>query len=193
VWKGLYNHYAKRPKTVLLDHWDQDTPWDWTYQIEAWLEDLGDEFDISRYVQNESPTEALEREKSPPSIKKVRRVPFTQWLAATDRLETFVITHRETYGYAILDMFARGTRVACPAPLLPSHFKDRFHFDTFRTKDDLIKLLRTRPNELDLSRNRAGLSDWDDLVELIDQRFQDLLSRRYRKSLSRPVGRLLGR
>ena len=193
VWKGLYNHHAKRPKTVLLDHWDQDTPCDWTYQIEAWLKDLAYEFDISRYVQNESNTRALGREKSPPYVKEMRRVPFAQWLAATDRLETFVITHCESYGYAILDMFARGTRVACPAPFLPSHFQDKFHFDTFNTKDELVRLLRTRPNELNLIRNRAGLTDWDDLVELIDHRFQNLLNRGYRKSLSRTVGRLLER
>jgi len=120
-------------------------------------------------------------------------VPFAQWLAATDRLETFLITHCESYGYAILDMFARGTRVVCPAPFLPPHFQDKFHFGTFNTKNELIKLLRTRPNALDLIRNRAGLTDWDDLVELIDHRFQNLLDRGYRKSLSRTVGRLLER
>jgi hypothetical protein len=157
VWKRLYNQCAKCPKTVLIDHWDQNTPSDWTYQIEGWLQDLVPEFEISRYVQNENNTGAPRRVKSLPYVKEIRRMPFAHWLAVTDRLETFVMTHSESYGYAILDMFARGIRVLCPAPFLPRHFKDKFHFDTFNTRDELITVLRTQPNELKLIRNRAGL------------------------------------
>lgn len=109
-------------------------------------------------------------------VKEMRRMPFAQWLTATDCLETFVMTHRESYGYSILDMFARGTRVLCPTPFVPSHFKDRFCFRAFDTKDELIgQLCAPPPDPLELARNRAGLTDWKRLVELIDNRLQNLL------------------
>jgi hypothetical protein len=54
VWKELYNQSAKCPKTVMIDHWSQDTECDWTARIEAWLADFATEFHISRYVQYEN-------------------------------------------------------------------------------------------------------------------------------------------
>jgi hypothetical protein len=118
-------------------------------------------------------------------------MPFSEWLAATDRIETFVMTHRESYGYSVLDMFARGTRVLCPAAFVPRHFKDGFYIDTFEMRGDLIEQLRLPPDPLQLAANRASLSRWEDLVTLIDDRFRQLLRRqhqkRYRPSLNRAV------
>ncbi|PYK92193.1 MAG: hypothetical protein DME36_14265 [Verrucomicrobia bacterium] len=194
VWKKLYNQCAKCPKTVLIDHWSQDTPCDWTYQIEEWLENSAQEYCISRYVQHENDTTAPEREKKILTyLKQMHEVPFAQWLAQTDRLETFIMTHYESYGYAILDMFARGIRVLCPTPFLPPHFKEKFHFETFSTKNELIALLRTPPDALKLINNSAGLTDWGDVARLIDDRFQNLLRRRFQNLLSRGLQSLLSR
>jgi hypothetical protein len=97
------------------------------------------------------------------------------WLAQTDHLETFIVTHLESYGYALLDMFARGTRVLCPAPLVPPHFGGRFHIDTFECREDLVGLLRRPPDPAALARNRAGLTDWSDVATMIDARVRWLL------------------
>jgi hypothetical protein len=141
---------------------------------------LANEFDISRYVQVERRnTPARDGSKDLPGVREIRRMPFAQWLAATDRLETFLMTHRESYGYSVLDMFARGTRVLCPRPFVPLHFRDRFHFGTFETSDELLDQLRTPPDPRKLAENRAGLGSWKDLVSLIDDRFQKLLHHRY--------------
>jgi hypothetical protein len=188
VWKSVYTQRAKRAKTVLIDHWDQNTPCDWTHQIEAWLKEVAHEFEISRYVQNETNERAPGHEKTEPNVNEIRRMPFRQWLEVTDCLETFVMTHRESYGYAVLDMFARGTRVVCPRPFLPPHFRDKFEFETFNTKDELIVVLRTPPSAVNLMRNRTSLTDWHELVRMIDARFQNLLSRRCKSFLS-PVWR----
>lgn len=176
VWKALYSQCTKCPKTVLIDHWAGGGRYDWTYKIEAWLQNVAEEFCISRYVQDENDREEPERlTKIPPFFKQIHRMPFMQWLAETDRLETFVMTHSESYGYAMLDMFARGVRVLCPTPLLPVHFRDRFHVDTFNSQDELIGLLRKPPDPLTLRENMAGLIDWSDVVRLIDDRFRRLL------------------
>jgi hypothetical protein len=190
VWKQVYNYAEKSPKTILIDHWDQDTPSDWTLEIEKWIQEFSPEFHIARYVQDGDRPILQGGEKSS-ETRQLRRAPYSEWLAATDRFETFVMTHRESYGYAVLDMFARGTRVVCPTPFVPSHFKDRFFIDTFDTKQELVEILRRRPDPLKLIKNKFGLSDWIDVVKLIDDRFQVLLSNRYRSSL-RTIERLLG-
>jgi hypothetical protein len=191
VWKRVYNHAEKSPKTILVDHWDQDTPSDWTLEIERWMRELSPEFRITRYVQDEDEQRILQGREKFSATRQLRRAPYSEWLAATDRFETFVMTHRESYGHALLDMFARGTRVVCPTPFVPPHFKDRFSIDTFDTKQGLVEILRQRPDPLKLMKNKLGLSDWIDVVKLIDDRFQALLSDRYRNSM-RTIERLLG-
>jgi hypothetical protein len=191
VWKQVYNYAEKTPKTILIDHWDQDTPSDWTLEIEKWIRELSPEFHITWYVQDGLDRRMLQGGEKSSETRRLPRAPYPEWLAATDRLETFVMTHRESYGYGVLDMFARGTRVVCPTPFLPSHFKDRFYIDTFNTKQELVEILRQRPDPLKLIRNKFGLSDWFDVSKLIDDRFQVLLGNKYRNSL-RTVGRLLG-
>lgn len=178
IWKRLYVQRSKQPKTVLIDHWDQNTRYDWTYRIEAWMENLEAEFEIVRYVQHETKWALGQDGSCLARAKIIRRAPFKQWLEATDLLETFIVTHCESYGYAILDMFARGTRVLCPAPLLPDHFSHEFEFDVFENEDQLLTLLRTPPNSLSLSKNSAGLTDFGELVRRVDERFRILLGDR---------------
>jgi hypothetical protein len=191
VWKQVYNYAEKSPKTILIDHWDQDTPSDWTLEIEKWMRELSTEFDITRYVKDERDPRILRGGEKSPETRQLHHAPYSEWLAATDRVETFVMTHRESYGYAVLDMFARGTRVVCPAPFVPPHFKDGFHIDTFETEQELVEILRQPPDPLRLIENTFGLSDWPDVVRLIDARFQVLLSHKYRSSL-KTIERLLG-
>lgn len=95
-----------------------------------------------QYVQQEEDRRIVQGGEKSSVTRQLYHSPYFQWLAATDRLETFVMTHHESYGYAILDMFARGTRVVCPTPFLPPHFKDGFYIDTFDTKDELVEILR---------------------------------------------------
>lgn len=189
VWKQAYSYAEKTPKTILIDHWDQDTPSDWTLQIQNWIQELSPEFRITRYVREGD--RGILRDEESSETHQLRRGSYSEWLAATDRLETFVMTHRESYGYAVLDMFARGTRVVCPTPFVPQHFKDGFYIDAFETKQELVEILRLQPDPLKLVKNRLGLSDWIDVVKLIDDRFQLLLSKKYR-NYRRTVGRLLG-
>jgi hypothetical protein len=172
VRKSVYRYSRKQPRSVLIDHWDQDTPSDRTDQIEGWLLDAMHDLHVVRYVQSDR-EHGVARDK--PNLKEFRRAPFLEWLAATDQVETFVVTHRESYGHAILDMFARGTRVACPSDFLPRHFGERFHFDTFDTKHELIEILQTRPDPSKLMKNREALTDWCEAVESINRRFEVLL------------------
>jgi len=190
VWKEVYKQVEKTPKSILLDHWDQDTPSDWTIKIEEWMRDLSSDFDITRYVQNHGDRRIGSRQEMPSEIRYLRRAPYSQWLAATDHFETFVMTHRESYGYAALDMFARGIRVVCPKQFVPPHLRARFHVDTFDTNEELVNILRQPPDPRKVAENKDRLSDWPDVVNLIDRRFQSLLSRRYRESLRR-FGRVL--
>jgi hypothetical protein len=175
VWRELYSNQPKIPGSVLLDHWTQSSSYDWTDRIEAWLEPVATEFTCSRYVQDENGDDDPDREARIRSyLHKLARAPFRQWLADTDRVETFVMTHVESYGFAILDMFARGIRVLCPAPLLPPHFKP-FHIDTFNDGDELISLLRTRTDARKLDENRARLTGWDDIARMVDTKCRELL------------------
>lgn len=172
--RALYRQSVKTPRSVLIDHWGGAN--DWTFTIEEWLKDLGNDFSVWRYVQDEGdPYNQGSLREVPPYLKQISRMPFPEWLAATDTLETFVMTHSESYGYALLDMFARGIRVLCPKPLVPRHFRATFHIETFNNKDELVTLLDTRPDVLKLVENRTHLTDWDDVAQAIDSRFRRLL------------------
>lgn len=175
VFKEAYSQIEKVSQAILLDHWDQDTPSDWTFQIEEWICDSLPEFDVTRYVQSAADRRILEGDHRSSEMWQLPRLPYRRWLAETDHLETFVMTHRESYGYAVLDMFARGTRVACPRPFVPPHFHRRFHFDTFETKQELLEILREPPDPDTLKRNRVNLTDWSEVVQLVDERLQALL------------------
>lgn len=154
----------------------------------AWLQNATHGFDISRCAGTTRLHTAHPDATS--EVRAIPHLPFVQWLAATEHMETFVMTHRESYGYALLDMFAREIRVLCPTPLVPPHFKGRFHIEAFSTQKELVELLRKPPDPHRLRMNRQCLTEYNDLVRLIDQRVQILLRAESIRRSARAVARL---
>lgn len=175
IYKMLYQNVPKIPKSIMVDHWQADNSWDWTYKIEEWLKEVKDEFNIYRQVQDEPSVEVGERQsRISPYLQQLKQLPFPEYLKATDTLETFIVTHYESYGYGILDMVARGIRVAAPDTFMHSQYAD-LYMPKFSDQQSLLKILRTPPDQEGLKSNIRKLTDYSEVVRIIDDQIRRML------------------
>jgi len=175
IYKQLYQNVPKIPKSIMVDHWQVDNNWDWTYKIEKWLKEVKDEFNIYRQVQDEPSVEVGDRQaRISPYLKQLKQLPFPEYLKATDTLETFIVTHYESYGYGILDMIARGIRVVAPDTFIHSQYAE-LYMPKFSDKQSLLNILRTPPDEEGLKSNIRKLTDYSEVVRIIDEQIRRML------------------
>jgi hypothetical protein len=78
-----------------------------------------------------------------PHEKTLFPVPFDEYLKQTNRVETFIVTHRECYGYNVIDMLARGIRVVAPEGFLHPTLTNRFKIPVFWNAEELQKIVRS--------------------------------------------------
>lgn len=133
----------KTPKSVLLDYKPHFEP-DMTEQIAGWVAPLAGEYSFSRIVIPDHVTHPYET--------RIPRTHYRGYLDQTARFEKYVVTHRETYGFSVIDMAARGTLILAPAdcPHIPEGQRDFLRpcliddlvVQTFRTRDELLDLIR---------------------------------------------------
>jgi hypothetical protein len=175
IYKKLYQNIPKITKSIMVDHWQADNNWDWTYKIEEWLEEMKDEFMIYRQVQDEPSVEVGERQaRISPYLKQLKQLSFLEYLKATDTLETFIVTHYESYGYGILDMIARGIRVVVPDTFIHTQYAD-LYMPKFSDKQSLLNILRTPPDEEGLKSNIRKLTDYSEVVRIIDEQIRRMI------------------
>jgi hypothetical protein len=136
------SYYANEPKekTILIDHGmirHKGTEKEWTFRVSDWLEPLKDRYKILRTVQDP------EYEVPTPHEVAFPTVPFTEYLKLTNHVESFVITHDETYGYQVIDMIARGIRVVTPEGFLHRDLVKLFQIPTFKSGEELRAILES--------------------------------------------------
>lgn len=167
--KNVLSPLLKLPKTVLVDHcWDEyvGTDKDWTHRIDNWVKDLvEDGYTIYRMTKFEDDVELVKKYETP-----IATAVYPEYLNSTALIANFVVTHNESYGYGLIDMAVRGTRVMAPRGFIPKFMKQSLDVKEFRSKDTLLKIIRKPFREEDVSSCVENLNSYDNIAEIIYDR-----------------------
>jgi len=163
---------SKKSNTILIDHYWEDfleTEKDWTFRIEDWLEERDRIFIVKRLLRFPDERKTLRNFEIPIDLTN-----YKDYLEKTDDINTFVVTHRESFGYGIVDMIVRGTRVISPPDLLPEFMINELKIPIFHNKEEFLSLL-SRDLEVDLEEKRKLCTSYKDVVKIIDSKFKEWL------------------
>jgi hypothetical protein len=174
----MYKNIPKTPKTVLIDHnWLPyvGTDRDWTSRIEDWLEE--EDFTVYRLVR-ETIEPRLSQEMA--TFRKweipIKYAAFSNYLAQTDKIENFVITHHESYSYGVIDMVARGIRTVTPPDFLSRNsIVEVLELPIFEDKRSLLRILNEPINNEAWKAKILKMTDYCDIARLMDIKIQELL------------------
>lgn len=161
-----------KEKIILMDHgWvhKKDTELEWTFRISDWLEPLKGRYKIIRMVrfpEYEMPT-------MKPHEIAMPAVPFIEYLKQTNHVESFVTTHLESYGFQVIDMVARGIRVASPVGFLHNGLVSRFQLPLFRNREELLGIVDS-PLEPRWSEMVGRCTDYSDVTRMIVSKMTSL-------------------
>jgi hypothetical protein len=162
----IYKCVPKLPGTVMLDHCCCVYVQCWVHAIEKWLEQYKDEFKVFRQVQFNS-----EYDEIMPYVTPVPERGLTEYLEATDSIETYIVTHPESYGFSLIDMVARGIRVLTVPGFLGKHYA-QFEFETFKDRFELIELLRKPVQVGKINAMKNMLTPYENVIAAIDSKLQ---------------------
>lgn len=171
-WKSLMRNFPK-DGSILIDHsWDDfiGTEDDWTERIEGWLEPLSASRRIYRLARHKT-----DAERAAPYTVKLGYQHYTDYLAATSRIERFVLTHKECYPFGVIDMAARGTQVIAPCGFLPHSLVDELGIDVFHGQESLLNILG-RPVPDTWNHKIDLMTDFTECARIIDWKFQEWLT-----------------
>lgn len=172
--KDILLNHLKKNKIVIDHYWHQTLgigPTDWTLRISDWLQEVKLEYEIYRMIRfgSEEKKHAKEYEKI------LEHLPYQKFISATNDAQTFIVTHRESYGYGIIDMIARGIRVITPPGLLMDDLVNQLDIPIFKNRQELLSLIRQEPDESWNARiNKC--TDYSKISHIIDSKFQEYLS-----------------
>jgi len=155
----------KEPKTILLDHyWQQflGTSNDLTYQIEEWLDEIKKEYKIYRIVRTSEEKETIKSFEIPIYYSNI-----LEYLNNTEKIEYYIITHKEGFPYGLIDMACRGTKILSPIDFLPQSMIDSFDIAIFSNKEEFFKKL----NNSKESKPNVCLS-FDEIINIMDKHFK---------------------
>lgn len=128
----FYKNVEKEPKSLLLDHsaWlgqssDMIEARERSPLIYKWLDSLKDEYKIYSLVYGAQQGK-LALQLLPDYVTPIMPCPFISYLEKTDRMETFVVTHKGSYNLSVVDMLVRGIRVLSYPEFIPAYNVERF-------------------------------------------------------------------
>lgn len=106
---------------------------------------------------------------SPGRGTPMRWMPYGDWLAATNRIETYVVSHYESFGFSIVDMLARGTRVFAAHKCLNPWFVETMGIKVYNGIWELDALINMPPPDPEalFRRTRRRCSTWDRVANMI--------------------------
>lgn len=169
--KSLMVNVRKDDRAVLIDH-------DWPDQsfvdrglcrgqeIKAALAPLADRFAF-RQLGGYPTLSPL-----PPWVTPLEARPFPEYLEATARFGTFVVTHTESWGHSIVDMAARGIRVLAPRGFVGPALADVVQPLLFDTTAELVSLLKQPIDHEAWARKIDRMISFDEVCRIIDSHFQ---------------------
>jgi len=172
--KRLYRPNAKIPKTILIDHyWEPalNTLLDWSNSIQKWIAPLSKEYKIYRLVRFDGEDKTLLPHEIP-----IKTTYFDEYLESIRSMETFIVTHRESYGYGNIDNIALGTRVLAPPNFISrADFIDYFNLSTFSNEKELLRLITQPVDRKILDSNIDKCTDYGVVANMIHQKFLEFL------------------
>lgn len=144
----FYKNVEKEPKSLLLDHsaWlgkDSGTidAFERSHEIYKWLDELKDEYKIYSLVYGAAQGK-LALSILPDYVIPIMPCPFIDYLAKTEKMETFVVTHKGSYNLSVIDMLVRGTRVLAYPDFIPAYNIERFGIPLFWDKKTFLSAVR---------------------------------------------------
>lgn len=172
--KDLLIPSLKEPKTILVDHcWENHlgTKWEWTYDIENWLEELKEDYKIYRMIRPQDKLNDRIKNYEIPLLT----TNYPNYLKCTSKIENFIVTHAEGYPYGIIDMVARGTRVLTPPGFICSSVVQPFEISVFNNKQELLDII-TKPIEKTWNSKIDQCTDYDTIANVIDLKIQEWIT-----------------
>lgn len=164
--KKLLKPTPKKKKTILIDHYWEDfleTDKDWTFKIENWLENIEEEYEIYRLIRFKNEEKNIKSFEIP-----IFYSDYVTYLENTSHIETFIITHFESYSYGIIDMAARGTRIITPPNLIPICIIETFSISIFKNRNDFLRVLNNKINVEKLNKQIDCCIDYFDIAKEIN-------------------------
>ena len=172
--KEILKLTEKKPKTVLIDHyWEPylNTFDDWTLQIENAVKELtNDGYTFYRMIRFDG-----EEEKIKPFEIPIKYSDYEEYLEKTKSIETFIVTHKESYSYGVIDMAVRGTRICTPPEFLNRDIISVFNIPTFNNKRELLSILR-RPLEHYWESLILKCTDYNDIALMMNAKFRQWMN-----------------
>jgi hypothetical protein len=169
--KELLKPTPKTPKTVLLDHyWEKllNTDKDWTFRIENWIEKLvGEGFVFYRMLRFPNEEKTIKSFEIP-----IEYTNYLNYLEKTKDIETYIITHQESYAYGVIDMACRGTRVCTPPTFLKPVITDRLGIPIFTNEQELLSILRA-PIEDYWKDSALKCTDYDEIALIVYNKLKE--------------------
>lgn len=162
----------KQEKTILIDHYWEDflnTDKDWTFKIQEWLGDLSD-YKINRLLRFPEERKTLKEYEQPLEMSG-----YKEYLAKTENIENFIITHKESFGYGIIDMITRGTRVFSPPDLLNDFMVEELEIPIFHNKEELLGLINQPYDIEEMIKKREKCTKYSEVVKILDKQFREWL------------------
>ena len=168
--KEILKPSKKESKTILIDHYWENylkTDRDWTETIENWIEERYSEYKIYRLIRFNNEKNNIKSFEIP-----IFYSDYLSYLESTSHIETFIITHYESYSYGVIDMVARGTRVFSPPGFIPKYLLETFNIPVFKNKDNFFRLLDEPIDKKNLNSKIDSCIDYFDISKEIDVFFR---------------------
>ena len=148
---NFYTNVEKEKNSILFDHSAYlDSPiytspeykaMEMTDKLLGWSEDLKDEYKMYSLLYGGHQKEAVMK-ILPPFIQPIEQTNMAEYLKLTNKMETFVITHKGSYNLSVIDMLVRGMRIITPNDYIPKYNIDLFNMPTYSDKESFLKEIR---------------------------------------------------
>jgi len=173
----FYKNEEKEKKSLLLDH----SAWlgqqeniiqsqERSHEIYTWLDSLKDEFKIYSMVYGAKQGEyALNI--MPKYVTPIMPCPFLEYLRKTDKMETFVVTHKGSYNLSVIDMLVRGVRVISYPGFIPQYNVERFGIPLYSDKDSFLSAVRTSVDKEYWNKQVEKCTTVQALSEVLNEQF----------------------
>lgn len=169
--KSLMENVSKESKSILIDHYWKDylkTENDWTNRIENWLETIKKEYKIYRMIRYKKEDKNIKSFEIPIYLSD-----YLTYLKNTSKIETYIVTHKESYGYSVIDMLTRGIRVLSPPNFLPKKsLVNYFNIPIFKNQTEFLMKIKEPINKSFWDNQINKCTDYNDIAKIIDSKFQ---------------------
>jgi hypothetical protein len=174
----FYKNVEKEKKTLLLDHsawlgWTEPTAiaQEMSDKIYTWLDDLKNEFKIYSMIYG-AKQGGLALKLLPDYVTPIMPCPFLDYLEKTNRMETFVVTHKGSYNLSVIDMLVRGIRVITYPKYIPDYNVERFNIPIYVDKGSFLATVRMPVDTFHWNKQIERCTSIQRIAEALNEQFK---------------------